>query len=200
VIYRRADGKTQLSVTAPEHPKCLSVNKKGTHEKDRSCYKCCHFDLLLIVGGKYLNNHLFPQPASKQVKANDVLSPLRGYAWKLHPHTLVLALKSGCHYCEDSAPFYQKLVELEKSGKLGDTHILAIFPDPPTVVNKVLQTEGLDLQSIPSVPFSDFNIPATPTAILVDAKGKVVRVWRGELPSAEERRLLEAISPKPGVL
>jgi hypothetical protein len=56
------------------------------------------------------------------------LPPLPGYRWGDHQKTLVLAIRKGCHFCEDSLPFYKRLSDLEKSNTL-HAHVLAVMPD-----------------------------------------------------------------------
>ena len=77
------------------------------------------------------------------IAAGQELPRLSGYRWSSHKRTLVLALRKGCHYCQDSVPFYRQLVALENSGALRDVHILAIFPDPKDVVGALLESEQL---------------------------------------------------------
>ena len=50
------------------------------------------------------------------------------YEWHSHKKTLLLALRNGCHYCEDSAPFYRTLAGLESSGAIKNVHILVTSP------------------------------------------------------------------------
>ena len=69
-----------------------------------------------------------PLPAS--VKVGDQLPSLPRYDWNAHDRTLVLALKDGCRFCEESIPFYRKLAELERSNQI-DAHLIAVFPDDP---------------------------------------------------------------------
>jgi hypothetical protein len=66
-------------------------------------------------------------PLPDSVKVGDQLPGLAAYNWKAHSRTLVLALRNGCHFCEESMPFYRKLAEMEKSNQI-DAHLIAVFP------------------------------------------------------------------------
>lgn len=128
-----------------------------------------------------------------QIKAGDQLVGLP-INWRSHARTLVLALRYGCHYCQDSVPFYKHLLDLQAVGRLGDVRISAIFPDDATIAAHTLQGENLKLDLVPAVDFSRFRIFATPTAILVDSEGHVQRVWVGELNAKSEGALVASVS------
>lgn len=117
-----------------------------------------------VVGTIYIRDRYLPPKPPPEVKAGDQLTALPGYSWSSHPHTLVLAVRYGCHYCEDSAPFCKKLAQLETSGQLKDVHIIAVFPDDEIVARKTLELGGLSLDVRSSVSFAAFKIRGTPTA------------------------------------
>jgi hypothetical protein len=50
--------------------------------------------------------------APRAVAAGDHLANLPGIDWSQHRRTLLLVLNTGCHFCQDSVPFYQKLLAL----------------------------------------------------------------------------------------
>ncbi len=103
--------------------------------------------LACVVGYHFLQarqtSHI-PLPISP---ANgDQLSSLRVYDWNAHDRTLVLALKDGCRFCEESIPFCRKLAELEKSNQL-DAHLIAVFPDDPATVRQLVETHRLAVEA-----------------------------------------------------
>jgi hypothetical protein len=153
---------------------------------------------VLVVGGLYLKDRFHPPVQAGRVqppaiKAGDALPNLPGYDWHSSGRTLVLALRNGCHFCEDSAPFYKKLLDLQKTGNLKGVHIIAIFPDDRSVAQKMMQKEGLSLDIIPAVNFQVLKILGTPTAILTDQSGRVVNTWLGELKETQQQALLDAM-------
>jgi hypothetical protein len=132
-----------------------------------------------------------PPPAS--IKVGDQLPSLPGYNWKAHDHTLVLALKAACRFCEESIPFYRKLAELEKSNQI-DAHLIAIFPDDLAAVRQLVETQQLTVEAFPGIDLSQVKVEGTPTLILVDGQGRVSKVWIGELAVAIQAEVLTAIS------
>lgn len=153
---------------------------------------------VLVVGGLYLKDRFHPPVQTNrlqipEIKTGDILPSLPGYDWRSSGRTLLLALRNGCHFCEESAPFYKKLEDLKKAGNLKDIRIVAIFPDDQRVAQRMMQKEGLALDIIPAVNFQALKIEGTPTAILADQDGRVVKSWIGKLPEAQQNGLLEAI-------
>ena len=107
--------------------------------------------LAVVVGSVFLKDRMSSvAPESTAVKAGDKLAKLDGWDWGAHDHTLVLGLRKGCHFCEDSAPFYQRLIALQQPGS--NPTLLAVFPDPADTVKEVVQSEGLRVDALPGVP------------------------------------------------
>jgi hypothetical protein len=153
---------------------------------------------VLVVGGLYLKDRFHPPVQTSrlqipEIKTGDILPGLPGYDWHSSGRTLVLALRNGCHFCEESAPFYKKLEAFQKAGNLKDVHIVAIFPDDQRMAQRVMQKEGLGLDVIPAVNFQALKIEGTPMAILADQDGRVVKSWLGKLQEPQQNGLLEAI-------
>ncbi|MGB8771194.1 MAG: hypothetical protein WCC92_16360 [Candidatus Korobacteraceae bacterium] len=150
-----------------------------------------------IIGGYFLKERLAPpKPLAPSLKAGDHLPGLAAYDWKAHDHTLVLALRKGCHFCEDSMPFYRKLANLEESNRI-DAHLVAVFPDDASTVQQLVQKEQLPLQALPGVALDRMKVAGTPTLILVDQQGRVSKVWEGELAATGEEEVIAAISKPP---
>jgi peroxiredoxin len=93
-------------------------------------------------------------------------------------------------------PFYRKLAQLEQSNKVG-VHLLAVFPDDPTVVHQLVETQQLTIEVLPRFELAQVKVQATPTLMLVDEQGRVSKVWMGELPATEEAEVIAAISKSP---
>ncbi len=153
--------------------------------------------LAVVIGSVFLKDRFAtPGPGPNEVKVGDQLAGLHEYSWKAHERTLVLALKNGCHFCEDSMPFYRRLAKLEQSNQIG-AHLIAVFPDDPAVVRQVVETQQLAIEVVPGFELGRVKVQATPTLMLVDEQGRVSKVWMGELPAAEEAEVIAAISKPP---
>jgi hypothetical protein len=153
--------------------------------------------LAVVIGSVFLMDRFASRgPGPNEVKVGDQLPGLPAYNWKAHERTLVLALRSGCHFCEASMPFYRKLAQLEQSNQIG-VHLIAVFPDDPAAVHKVVEIQQLTLEVLPLFELGQVKVQATPTLMLVDEQGRVSKVWMGELPAAEEAEVIAAISKPP---
>src|SRR4051794_36985395 len=91
--------------------------------------------IMLCFKEGYLPLKFGADNGSKGLAVGKTLRAFEKHEWQSHRETLLLALRDGCHYCKDSAPFYKRLAELERSGAIGGFHILALFPDPREVVS-----------------------------------------------------------------
>src|SRR5258708_26323312 len=129
--------------------------------------------LAVVIGSVFLLDRFAATgPAPNEVKAGDQLPGLHAYNWKAHDRTLVLALRNGCHFCEDSMPFYRRLAKLEQSNQIG-VHLIAVFPDDPAVVRQVVETQQLTIEVVPGFELDQVRVQATPPLIVFDGQGRV---------------------------
>lgn len=156
---------------------------------------------ILLVCGVLIWSYL----ARKTLKLNDVrsdasgenmvgtsLPALSGYSWASHPHTLTLFLRVGCHYCEDSMPFYRSLNELDKNGRLS-SHLLTVMQDGMHTEDAYLEAHGLRLDRVFSEPFEPLKVSGTPTLLLVNARGRIEKAWVGQLSPQAEKEVIAAV-------
>jgi hypothetical protein len=152
--------------------------------------------LAVVIGSVFLNDRFgTPGPEPNQVKAGDRLVGLDGWDWGAHDRTLLLVLRKGCHFCEDSAPFYQRLVAKQQQDG-SNTVIVAAFPDTADAVKEVVQSERLGVQALAQVPLEKLKVSGTPTLVLVDRNGTVLSTWIGMLSPRQELEVISAISPR----
>jgi thioredoxin-related protein len=118
--------------------------------------------------------------------------PLPGYRWGDHQKTLVLAIRKGCHFCDDSLPFYKRLGDLEKRNNL-HAHVLAVMPDDRESGAKALQSGDVAVDSVFSQPLDSLKVTGTPTILLLDSHGRVARAWVGQLTPQGEEELITAV-------
>src|SRR5260221_2272874 len=124
--------------------------------------------LAVVIGSVFLMDRFAsPGPGPNEVKVGDQLPGLPAYNWRTHERTLVLALRKGCHFCEDSMPFYRRLAKLEQSNQIG-VHLIAVFPDDPAVARQVVETQHLTIEVLPGTELGQVKVQATPTLMLVD--------------------------------
>jgi len=150
---------------------------------------------VLLFGVLIYRNYRASRPDGP--RTGTTLPALTGYNWQQNPRTLVLALRKGCHFCENSMPFYRKLYGLEKTGGL-NAGMVAVFPDSAQDAYAILNTQRLPIPSVSQFNLSRLSVSGTPTLILVDKNGKVEKAWVGELDSAGETGVLSAVqTPSP---
>ncbi|HEU4833052.1 MAG TPA: hypothetical protein VFS90_01505 [Pyrinomonadaceae bacterium] len=135
-----------------------------------------------------------PRPPAFQrgIGKGDAMPSLPSVDYRAAPRTLLLALSAECGYCQDSLPFYRRLIDKQrKDGK--NLAVVALFPDSETVVNEYKQRNSLEIRSVASVDPTTFRVTGTPTVILVDAQGNVSDVWVGRLSAVDEQQVMTAL-------
>jgi hypothetical protein len=148
--------------------------------------------LALVVGIVFLKDRLSHDPQPNQIRVGDKLPSLVGWDWSAHESTLVLVLRKGCHFCEDSAPFYQRLAVMQKQGGSASS-VVAVFPDSADAVEHVVQSEGLEVQTLSGVSLEGLKISGTPTLLLVDKRGMLLNAWIGVLSPRQELEVIKAM-------
>ena len=146
----------------------------------------------LVAGYTALTHNVGRSAAPRDVAVGERLPAIAGIDWSRHRSTLVLALNSSCHYCQESAPFYRKLSQAPVSG--GDLEIVALFPNDPPAVRRFNTELGLHIRSLPAVALEKLDVVATPTLLLVDREGRVERAWIGVLTPRQELDVLALAS------
>lgn len=147
----------------------------------------------LVTGYVGLPKYIASFRAPHWVKAGDRLAAIPNFDWKQHRHTLVLALNTNCHFCEQSAPFYQMLADVQVPER-NDLGIVAVFPNEPEAVRHFMSHVHLRIPSVAAVSLGKLRVNGTPTLILADKNGRVKRVWVGTLTPNEELDLLKLVS------
>lgn len=113
---------------------------------------------------------------------------LTGEDWAKNGRTLLLGLSTTCHFCSDSAPFYQRLVQ--KNPKI---RLVAVLPQTIDEGRKYLLGLGVSIDDVKQVSFDSIGITGTPTLILVNDTGTVTDVWQGKLMADEELKVLNRL-------
>lgn len=126
------------------------------------------------------------QPATQLQPGTKI--ELTGVDWKKNGQTLILALSDKCHFCTESAPFYQRLVK-----QRGKTSLVAVLPQPVDQGRKYLEGLGVAIDDVRQVSFPAVGLRGTPTLILADNNGVAIESWMGKLPPNREEDLLERL-------
>ncbi len=115
---------------------------------------------------------------------------LPGVEWAKNGKTLVVALSTSCHFCSESAPFYQRLAQ---AAVAKEVKVIAVLPQSPAEGHDYLKTLAVPISDVRQVSLSSLSIGGTPTLVLVNEKGEVAGVWIGKLQSNKEDELLSRL-------
>jgi len=132
----------------------------------------------------------FFTPASVVEKRQSLIGStlnLEGISLSNKERTLVFAISSTCHFCDESSDFYKRLLNETRSLNLST---LAVFPQNIPVGQIYVADHGLKFDDIKQVNFQTLNVKGTPTLILIDNKGKVLQEWEGKLSTDKESEVL----------
>lgn len=108
-----------------------------------------------------------------------------------NPKTVVLALQTTCRFCNESAPFYKRLLE-ETKGK--NVKFIAVFPTSVEDSQKHLTQLGITGFEVQQAPISQLDASGTPTLILTNSRGEVEKFWVGKLPQDKESEAINSIN------
>jgi thiol-disulfide isomerase/thioredoxin len=147
----------------------------------------------ILLGGVLVNRYLLPPSPNVEVGEGILIKPgmklsLPGVDWDRADKTLLMVLSTNCHFCTESAPFYQRLAQ-QKAGRQ-DVRLVAVLPQVMSEAQKYLSDHNIVVddvrQSVPGAAYAR----GTPTLIMVDRTGSVVTSWIGKLPAEKEAEVL----------
>ncbi len=135
-----------------------------------------------------------PRPAAsvarpQAAKGTGLKGVLQGVDWGANGRTLVLAISTGCHFCTDSAPFFQRISKTRPTS----TKILAVLPQTVEESRKYLDQVGVRVDDVKQAPLDAIKVTGTPTLLLVDKAGTVTDVWIGKLSADGEAEVLHVL-------
>src|SRR5712692_5551701 len=114
---------------------------------------------------------------------------LPGFDWSKSTRSVVLALSTTCHFCAESAPFYQKL----QQQKPNDVRVIAVRPQPVEDSRNYLNKLGVRVTDVFQSALSSVGVWGKPTLLLVDNEGSVTGTWVGKLSESEAAGVLARI-------
>jgi thiol-disulfide isomerase/thioredoxin len=146
----------------------------------------------VVLVKKYLLTGDRPETAPKIVAGTKMTLP--GVDWSKNGQTLMVVLQKGCHFCTESAPFYQRLVK--ETAERGGVHLVAVLPQEVPEAKKYLEEIKVPIDEVRQASPTALGVAGTPTLILVNEAGVVVDVWEGRLPASEESKVLNRLQGK----
>lgn len=147
---------------------------------------------IVLVKNYLLTSSQKPKPAvsstaDSQIRAGTKIS-LPDIDWAKNGQTIVLAISDQCHFCSESALFYQRL-----SSERGQTQLIAVLPQSVEEGKKYLDGLNVSVDDVKQVPLASLGIMSTPTLILVDTQGVAINSWVGKLAADREREVLASL-------
>jgi thioredoxin-related protein len=142
-----------------------------------------------VIVGNFVWSRIHPKQNVSGPAVGSAVS-LAGVNWKENGSTLLMVLQKGCRYCEESAPFYQKLHE-NRSGM--EPRMLVLVPGEQKETSRYLSDLKIPSDGIVSASLASVNVAATPTLLLIDQTGHIKDVWVGKLDADREKEVTQKV-------
>lgn len=152
----------------------------------------------ILIGVVFVKNYLLPSRSAPE--SGDYRIPvgtkvaLSEINWNQNGQTLLLVLQKGCHFCSESAPFYQRIIR-ETSGR-GNIRLIAVLPQATDEGKKYLDDLGVAIEDVKQAELDSIGVHGTPTLILVNNQGVVMNSWAGKLGADGEADVLRRLQEK----
>jgi len=104
---------------------------------------------------------------------------------------VVLALSSKCHFCSESAPFYQRLND--EVAQLRDARLIAVFPQEVDEAKQYLSALGVKIEDVRNASLNSIGVNGTPTLVIIDSKGRIEQSWVGKLSPEREAEVISRV-------
>jgi hypothetical protein len=126
-------------------------------------------------------------PADTLIQPGTKVS-LPGMDWSKNGQTLLLAVSDKCHFCTESAPFYQHLAR-----EHGKTRLVAVLPQPVADGRDYFAKMNVSIDEIRQDALGSLGVRGTPTLILVNGKGIAIKSWVGKLTADREAEVIAGL-------
>jgi len=149
----------------------------------------------LLIGGVFIKRSLLdnrPQPPLKITAGTKV--PLQDVDWARNGQTLLLVLQKGCHFCAESAPFYQGLTREMESSR--STKLIAVLPQEVNESQQYLADLKVPISEVKKINPDFLGVSGTSTLILVNHAGEVIDSWTGKLTPDKEIEVLKKLKQR----
>jgi|ERR1051326_3996315 thioredoxin-related protein len=123
-------------------------------------------------------------------KPGDRIADNTSLALAAAPYTLLLFNRSGCKFCTDSLPFYQKLAVVARQSGV---RLVSITSEDLDSNRAYLNANQVPVERVIAAQESHLRARGTPTLLLVARTGAVIDSWSGKLASQAELRVLDSL-------
>lgn len=135
-------------------------------------------------------------PAEIAAKTNvpyavgESLAPFDGAPFSASRASIVLIVRSTCVFCTESMDFHRRVSS--KRGAIG-VQIIAMAPESVASLKQYVGNYAFEVDHLRELPKSGYKVAATPTMILVDRDGRVMRSFQGKLNAVQEDEFLKSL-------
>ncbi len=147
----------------------------------------------LALGVVIFERYVVSKPAEARPRIQPTLGStvnLAGVSWSKHPKTLILALQTQCRFCNESAGFYKRLIEVSRNATV---RLVAVLPTTREESTKHLQELGLTDLDVIQMPLNTLKVSGTPTLILTNERGEITNFWTGQLSPDQETEVINQL-------
>lgn len=146
----------------------------------------------LLIGVVFLQRYVLDKRGNipDQIVVGTKVS-MSGVNWAQNKQTLLVVLQKGCHFCSESAAFYRQLAKAIEGRD--DLHVVAVLPQQVGDSKQYLSELEVPINDVKQASLDTIGVRGTPTIIIVDSRGVVVRSWVGKLPSNKEAEVFAAL-------
>lgn len=153
----------------------------------------------IVAAAVLIRNNFFPPqqplpPGMEQAEKGDRLDVLKAAMPQGADRTLFVMLQPNCGYCNESMPFYKRLID-ERNQKGSNVKVVAAVgkPDAQAEEAQKLAQAGVQPDGLTTVDFEAAKVPGTPALLLVNNQGEVLDVWVGKLDEGKESQVLRSL-------
>lgn len=141
---------------------------------------------LIVIGARFVT----PPASSVEIADNVRLdAEATGIDFSVESKTLLMVLRSDCGFCQESMPFYRRLLERDTS----NVQVIVAAPPYDAGIGDYLASEEVNPDSVVFVNAGVLPVSGTPTLLVVDAEGLVTHAWVGLLNADREEEVFNAL-------
>jgi len=152
----------------------------------------------LLLGAVLVQKYFLSNPATALTKQPSRLKPEIGAKmdvpnvnWTQQAKTLVLVLQAGCRFCNESAPFYKRLIQTVQNKNV---KLVAVFPTDIEKSTAYLNELGLTNMEVRQSSLDSLKVSGTPTLILTNETGEITDYWVGRLSPEKETEVINKLN------
>jgi hypothetical protein len=144
--------------------------------------------IVIAVRGNMFRHATSPKAAGPSTLVGTKVS-LPGVQFPQNQDSLLMVVSTQCHFCQDSLPFYQKLIPAVKS----KVNVIAVLPQAKAEAEAWLSKSGITGTQIASASPGSIGVTGTPTLLQIDSSGKVKAAWLGRLDESAQQQVTKTL-------